>query len=80
MNRDQWSASYIDMVYTLVTIRMVDRRAFRHARHFFGMFRRMYALHPLADMGDGSVAYQRNTHRILNRQLLVRALRPRVLS
>lgn len=61
----------IDMAYTMQTVQKTNRTAFCEARHFLGMFRKVYALHPLSDIAGGNTLRRGVVHRLTRDQVVI---------
>lgn len=71
MKEGQRSLLCIDMAYTMQTVRKTNRLAFCNARHFLGVFQRVYALHPLSDVAGGNASGEPSIHRLSKDQVVV---------
>jgi glycosyltransferase involved in cell wall biosynthesis len=65
------------MAYTMRTIKQTNRMAFCNARHFLGVFERVYALHPLADIAGGNACRKLNLYRISRVQVVLEGVAQR---
>lgn len=61
----------IDMAYTFKTIRSTNRSNFCKSRHFLGIFDRVYAIHPLADIANSEYKTEYNFYRLSPKQLII---------
>lgn len=71
MNQGERSLLCIDMAYTMRTVRSTNRYAFCNARHFLGVFRKVYAVHPLADVAGGLIDGGGRVQRISRDQIVI---------
>lgn len=61
----------IDMAYTYKTIKATNRAAFCESRHFLGVFDRVYAVHPMADVSNNDFSGNINIYKISPKQVIL---------
>lgn len=61
----------IDMAYTFKTIKSTSRENFCKSRHFLGIFEKVYAIHPLADIANSECKTGCNFYRLSPKQLII---------